>query len=432
MMHFDARVCGLGHQLAVEGHNFQVKRDHPCTPCATAGGTGTGPVGGESGQPMALEAEEPEVRFEQEDFPSGAKLQVATGATGPDQEHWDPHATGLPLLATGPSTHALRLSANFTVGELVRSGGRVASVARISPRLVRVLQAIRDRAGRPLRITSGYRSWARNIEVYRARNQRPTLSRHCSGQAADITIAGLTGTEIARLAIDAAGPDLAIGVGANYAHIDVRGTWTLWAYLGGDAGTTAKSAVQAHRDGHMRGILPVLDLRLEVPMSAQQTGMSCWAAGASMVVGWRDKVSIDPREIARAAGAWAQYRDGLLPEDASIFPIWGMVPEPPQSYTVEAFYQLLDRYGPLWVAAAMPSAHIRVVTGMVGDGSPDGTTVFINDPWELGMTDFRLPNAGAQYTETYAQFVARTEKLAIAEDVRGIYVAHALDPRRRF
>jgi hypothetical protein len=173
-----------------------------------------------------------------------------------------------------------------------------------------------------------------------------------------------------------------------------------------------------------------LDLSYEVPLVPQQTGMSCWAAGCAMIVGWRDQMSVDPAEVARASGHWAQYRTGLLPEDASVFPVWGMAHEEGQSYTVQAFYDMLNRYGPLWVASAEPGPHIRVVTGMRGDGTPDGTTLFINDPWERGMATFRLPNAGAQYTETYTQFVQKMETLARTElHVQGIYVAHNRTPR---
>lgn len=178
---------------------------------------------------------------------------------------------------------------------------------------------------------------------------------------------------------------------------------------------------------------PAFDLCFDVPLVPQQTGYSCWAAGCSMLVGWRDQMSIDPSEIARATGAWAAYASGLNAEDVSVFPVWGMVPEPAQCYTVQGFYDLLNTYGPLWVASAEPGPHIRVVTGMTGDGSPDGTTLFINDPWETGMATFRLPNAGARYTETYSQFVQKQETLARQEsNLRGaIYVAHLQNPRRR-
>ena len=195
--------------------------------------------------------------FEGEGFPSGIVLQPGQGATGPGQEHWDPNGVGLPLLATPPSTHAVRLSTAFTVGELVRSGGRASSVARIAPALVRVLQAIRDHAGKPIRITSGYRSFARNGAVYAARNQTATKSRHSSGQAADITITGMSGVAIAKLALDAAGTDLAIGIGRADIHVDVRGTFTVWSYLKGAAGAAAIAEVRAHRERLLHAMAPI-------------------------------------------------------------------------------------------------------------------------------------------------------------------------------
>ncbi|WP_019925660.1 D-Ala-D-Ala carboxypeptidase family metallohydrolase [Nocardia sp. BMG111209] len=164
-------------------------------------------------------------------FPSGLVLRTVGGPTGERQEHWDPNHTGLPLYDTGPAVRGQRLSPDFTVRELVSSGGVAADRARISPALVRCLQAMHDRAGRPVKITSGYRSWARNVDVYRRSGGKVTLSRHCSGQAADITVAGLSGLQIARLAVDSCGVDIGIGIGNTFAHIDVRGTRARWTYL---------------------------------------------------------------------------------------------------------------------------------------------------------------------------------------------------------
>jgi len=152
---------------------------------------------------------------EDETFPSGLVLEAASGATGRDEEHWDPQQSGNPLLATGPDVQTQKISPHFTVRELVTSGGKAAPVARIAPELVRVLELIRVRAARPVRITSGYRSWARNKQVYAARGKKPTDSQHCSGQAADISVSGMSGLELGKLAIDAAGTNLGIE-GANY------------------------------------------------------------------------------------------------------------------------------------------------------------------------------------------------------------------------
>jgi uncharacterized protein YcbK (DUF882 family) len=206
----------------------------------------------------AAEAESEDIG-EHEVFPSGVSLTTISGRTGKGEEHWDPNNTGLPLYETGSAERSRKLAPNFTVGELVFSGNQYAGKARISPALVAALQKLRDRVGRPVRITSGYRSWERNVAVYsNARPPRkPTLSRHCSGQAADITVAGMTGLDIAKAAVDALGDGIGVGIGGTFAHIDVRGTWTVWTYLSGAAGSAAVAALNAHRAGRKASPPPV-------------------------------------------------------------------------------------------------------------------------------------------------------------------------------
>lgn len=173
-----------------------------------------------------------------------------------------------------------------------------------------------------------------------------------------------------------------------------------------------------------------IDVRYNVQLVPQQTGMSCWAAGFAMIVGWAEQMSIDPSEIARATGYWAQYQSGLSPEDVTVMNVWGFEPAPLQTLTVQGFADLLRSRGPLWVASAEPGPHIRVATGMQGDGTPDGTLVHINDPWEQGMTSFRPSNRGSQYTETYRQFVEKQSRLA-RQEMRidaPVYVAYLRNP----
>lgn len=184
---------------------------------------------------------------ETEAFPSGLALTPVAGPVEKNQEHWDPNDTGIVLYATGADVRKKKLSPNFTVGELVTSGGTAADKARISPLLVACLQSIRDRAGRPVIITSGYRSWARNVAVYRRRGKEPTRSRHCSGQAADIRIPGLTGMQIAKLAVDSCGNLIGIGIGGTSAHIDVRGVSATWTYFRGAANRNALAEIAQYR-----------------------------------------------------------------------------------------------------------------------------------------------------------------------------------------
>ncbi len=179
----------------------------------------------------AAEAEAPSVS--EVVFPSGESLQVMTGLPeGKQQDYWDPTGSGNPLLDTGPAHKDKKLSTNFSVRELTTSGGVSADVARIDPKLVESLQRLRDHIGKAIKITSGFRSWKRNKEVYAKRKSKPTLSQHCAGRAVDIRIQGMNGLEIGMAAIDACGPNIGVGLANDYAHIDVRGFAAAWNYGG--------------------------------------------------------------------------------------------------------------------------------------------------------------------------------------------------------
>jgi hypothetical protein len=166
-----------------------------------------------------------------------------------------------------------------------------------------------------------------------------------------------------------------------------------------------------------------------VPLIPQSTNMSCWAAGIAMILAWRGQMSIDPSTIAANQGGTSylpQMHSGLDANDTAILRRWGFVTEPPQSYTPEGFANLLVRHGPLWVAAAVPGPHIRVVSGIMLGPTAENTAVWINDPWEVGMRRFRMPNHGSQYFRTYLQFTTEAETLARREvnEPAPVYVAH--------
>jgi hypothetical protein len=166
-----------------------------------------------------------------------------------------------------------------------------------------------------------------------------------------------------------------------------------------------------------------------VPLIPQTTSMSCWAAGIAMILAWKDNVSINPRTIAENPGGvsyLAQFAAGLNPNDTTILTRWGFVTEPPRSYTPEDFSSLLQRFGPLWVAARVPGPHIRVVTGFQPAFPSQKSIVAINDPWAVGMNAFHWPNQGSQYTRTYLKFMREVEGLARQEmaEPSPVYIAH--------
>ena len=140
------------------------------------------------------------------------------------------------------------------------------------------------------------------------------------------------------------------------------------------------------------------DIWLEVPLVPQLTGMSCWAAAAAMIIGWRDCIDIDPEEVARASGRWSDYRDGMHPHDIDSFArAWGLHIEPAGSLTVARLRELLERHGPLWVGEASAGLHVIVIAGAHGDGTPEGTFVRVLDPWPEGR--------GERYTLSAAELL---------------------------
>ena len=135
-----------------------------------------------------------------------------------------------------------------------------------------------------------------------------------------------------------------------------------------------------------------------------------------MVLGWRDRMSLTVESVAEVGRRSAA--EGLDPAQVGQFAVdMGMIAEPPQSYTVEAFRQLLASNGPLWVGAAVPGLHAIVATGLYSDGSE--TYVRITDPWDREVGAPGSPGAyasthatGSRYIMRWADFVAEYEKAA--------------------
>jgi hypothetical protein len=84
----------------------------------------------------------------------------------------------------------------------------------------------------------------------------------------------------------------------------------------------------------------------------------------------------------------------------------GLQEEPPANYTVDGFLNMLKTYGPLWVTrdsstATFVSLHARIMTGMYGDGTPDGTFVLLIDPAD-----------GQRHQESFSHFQQTFEQVA--------------------
>lgn len=143
----------------------------------------------------------------------------------------------------------------------------------------------------------------------------------------------------------------------------------------------------------------------DTPYQPQSTENSCWAATGAMVVGWRDRVCIPDSEIAAMVPVFDAFNNGLPPSNRiTLAEAWNLVAEPPASYSIEGFRQMLANYGPLYVgmrASAQGGGHARVLVGMESGGAEDGsdTTMFLYDPWP--GTPGRIRMAFGEFVQLY-------------------------------
>jgi len=114
-----------------------------------------------------------------------------------------------------------KVSTNFKVREFACADG--SDPIFISPELVSVLQNIRAHFGKPVTITSAYRTPAHNKKVGGVAD-----SMHLYGAAADIKIKDIRPRQVAQYAEKLLTGKGGIGVYETFVHIDVRTTKARW------------------------------------------------------------------------------------------------------------------------------------------------------------------------------------------------------------
>ena len=133
------------------------------------------------------------------------------------------------------------MSEHFTLGELCASPWATRNgVDNIPPEhllgnigaLSDVLEEVRTRIGKPIIISSGYRS----PEVNKAIGGSAT-SAHCQGLAADITVKGMSSRQLAKLIMN---------MNLDYDQLIYEGNWV---HLGISTGKPRKQELTAHFGG---------------------------------------------------------------------------------------------------------------------------------------------------------------------------------------
>jgi len=103
--------------------------------------------------------------------------------------------------------------------------GPLATVIKIDMRLVDMLQKMRVNIGRPITITSGYRTAAYNDFVGGSKS-----SRHILGQAVDIQVEGVATDIVATYAYMVGARR--IGIANTFTHMDTGPGEAYWVYNG--------------------------------------------------------------------------------------------------------------------------------------------------------------------------------------------------------
>lgn len=150
-------------------------------------------------------------------------------------------------IKTYPKASSERLSAHFGVAEFSCHGQTCGCTeVKIDSKLVDHLEKIRTHFNAPIYVSSGYRCPTHNSAVGGARQ-----SYHMRGQAADITVEGVTPAEVAKYA-ESIGI-LGIGLYDSFVHVDTRTSKSFWysskqeyrSTFGGKVETTPTSGASA-------------------------------------------------------------------------------------------------------------------------------------------------------------------------------------------
>ena len=115
---------------------------------------------------------------------------------------------------------ALKLSENFKLSEFACADK--SDEVFVSHELVGVLQKVRDHFGKPVVITSAYRTPSHNKKVGGTSN-----SRHLTGEAADFVVKGISPAKVGYYLEKLGVSGIGIYVSSGFVHADVRnrGKW---------------------------------------------------------------------------------------------------------------------------------------------------------------------------------------------------------------
>lgn len=119
----------------------------------------------------------------------------------------------------------MKLSRNFTLAELTKTETGLANVptvealGNLTKLATSILQPLRDKLGKPINVTSGFRSPEVNRRV-----GGEALSAHLTGRAADIWVEGMTPYQLAKFIQDSGLPYDKVIQEPSWVHVQIAKT----------------------------------------------------------------------------------------------------------------------------------------------------------------------------------------------------------------
>jgi uncharacterized protein YcbK (DUF882 family) len=123
----------------------------------------------------------------------------------------------------------MKLTENFSLSEFNCKSGEAMTpeVFDNIKELAKNMQVLRNHIGKPIQITSGYRSPKHNKKIGGAK-----ASKHILGQACDFKVSGVTPAEVIKsievLIMSGKMKEGGVGIYPTWVHYDIRGTKSRW------------------------------------------------------------------------------------------------------------------------------------------------------------------------------------------------------------
>jgi hypothetical protein len=156
-----------------------------------------------------------------------------------------------------------------------------------------------------------------------------------------------------------------------------------------------------------------------VELIPQDKSNACWLASSSMMETWRTGTHYSLSDTLKVLDASGTSFSTIYNNDQGlsfanyniITQTLGLTQLPAASYTIEYLTSILNN-GPIMAVIMYSSssniAHMIVITGISGDGTPEGTSLQINDPLPL--------NAGKTYSIAFNDFLSKFEQVVAYEN----------------